>query len=155
MSTQRNSQRMVRTCCSCGDEFSPTGKGYRCNSCRRQYDREWRKRRKKNGAPVISTKMPREWHRTYEAEYYADPTNRAARAANMRRYANDPALRHKHKARWATRRAIQSGAITKEPCEVCGGRCVEAHHDNYFEPLKVRWLCRAHHRDHHKAEGRS
>jgi len=38
-------------------------------------------------------------------------------------------------------------------CEVCGVEAVDAHHDQYDEPLRVRWLCRRHHtRLHHYGE---
>jgi hypothetical protein len=33
-------------------------------------------------------------------------------------------------------------------CEVCGKEAVHAHHDQYDEPLKVRWLCRRQHAKH-------
>ena len=37
------------------------------------------------------------------------------------------------------------------PCEVCGTReNIEKHHEDYTKPLKVRWLCRKHHRELHK-----
>ncbi len=45
---------------------------------------------------------------------------------------------------------LKRGKITRQPCEVCGtAENVEAHHDDYSKPLQVRWLCRAHHNQHH------
>src|SRR4051812_26186703 len=41
--------------------------------------------------------------------------------------------------------AVRTGAITKEPCEVCGEIRAHGHHDDYTKPLEVRWLCAAHH----------
>jgi hypothetical protein len=39
--------------------------------------------------------------------------------------------------------------LQKKPCEFliqgnCSGQ-IEAHHDNYKQPWKVRWLCKFHH----------
>lgn len=43
--------------------------------------------------------------------------------------------------------AVRDGKVIKEPCEVCGTEeWVHGHHDDYTKPLKVRWLCAAHHR---------
>ena len=59
--------------------------------------------------------------------------------------------RNQHPARYQAHLAVQQalghGDLVKGPCEVCGtteGR-IDAHHDDYAEPLAVRWLCRRHH----------
>ncbi|KAB2716983.1 MULTISPECIES: hypothetical protein [Brucella/Ochrobactrum group] len=62
------------------------------------------------------------------------------RQANWRR--SNP---QKYLAHVAVQRALATGALIKQPCEVCGSRIVDAHHDDYSEPLAVRWLCRQHH----------
>lgn len=46
--------------------------------------------------------------------------------------------------------AIIRGELTRQPCEKCGVRKVDAHHDDYSKPLQVRWLCRKHHVEFHK-----
>ncbi len=51
----------------------------------------------------------------------------------------------KYQAHLAVQRALSSGALEKQGCEVCGAARVDAHHDRYDEPLNVRWLCRSHH----------
>ncbi len=56
----------------------------------------------------------------------------------------------KKKVRMLTRYAVRSGKIFEQPCEICGSKKVEAHHDDYLKPLDVRWLCRKHHNEHHK-----
>jgi ribosomal protein S27AE len=42
------------------------------------------------------------------------------------------------------------GRLIRQPCEVCGEKKVEAHHDDYDKPLDVRWLCPAHHAETHR-----
>jgi len=55
----------------------------------------------------------------------------------------------KERARRLTRAAILSGRLVQKPCEKCGEPKTQAHHDDYSQPLKVRWLCVIHHRQHH------
>lgn len=70
------------------------------------------------------------------------------RQANWRR-----ANPGKYEAHLAVQRAVKAGALEKESCEVCGVKAVDAHHDHYEKPLRVRWLCRRHHtRLHHYGE---
>lgn len=45
------------------------------------------------------------------------------------------------------------GLLTPGPCEVCGAEKVDAHHDDYSAPGKVRWLCRKHHKAAHRKGG--
>lgn len=57
------------------------------------------------------------------------------------------------KAMWAhaaLRSAIRKGLIQRCACEVCGAEPADGHHDDYDRPMKVRWLCRLHHREAHK-----
>lgn len=53
----------------------------------------------------------------------------------------------KYQARQEVLKAIRKGSLIKQPCEICGIKKVEAHHDDYSKPLKVKWLCNKHHRD--------
>lgn len=147
----------MRTCCQCGATFTPTGNGYRCSTCRKEYDRAWRARRKTEGKATGGGKMPREYHHAYETEYFKNPETRERRNARAREYSKAPGTRDHHKARWLVRRAIKAGRLTRKPCEICGASPTEAHHDDYSRPLDVRWLCKRHHVEHHnaKAEGKS
>lgn len=45
--------------------------------------------------------------------------------------------------------AIRSGRLVRQPCEICGERRSEAHHEDYSRSLDVRWLCRKHHNQRH------
>lgn len=48
------------------------------------------------------------------------------------------------------RRAIRTGMLVRQPCEVCGREPVHAHHRNgYQEALDVVWLCPSHHAEEH------
>jgi len=50
--------------------------------------------------------------------------------------------------------AIRDKKLFKQACEECGEKKrVHAHHDDYAKPLNVRWLCAAHHRQWHIANG--
>ena len=46
--------------------------------------------------------------------------------------------------------AIRSGKIVRGNCEVCNLPNAQGHHDDYFKPLDVRWLCPLHHSQHHR-----
>lgn len=51
----------------------------------------------------------------------------------------------KYDAHLAVQRAAKAGELENQTCEVSGIEAVDAHHDQYDEPLKMRWLCRRHH----------
>ena len=53
----------------------------------------------------------------------------------------------------AANRALQRGEIDRAGCETCG-EAGQMHHDDYDQPLVVRWLCRQHHADWHRLNGR-
>lgn len=39
-------------------------------------------------------------------------------------------------------RAIKAGRLKRQSCEKCGSAVrVHGHHDDYYKPLEVRWLC--------------
>lgn len=46
--------------------------------------------------------------------------------------------------------AVKYGRLVRQPCEICNSTRTHGHHDDYTQPLKVRWLCPAHHREIHK-----
>ena len=80
----------------------------------------------------------------YEKVRYNFPERKEkAREYQRKKRAANPAKYHVH---CLVSRALKSGKLTKQPCEVCGKDKVEAHHDDYSKPLNVRWLCFLHHR---------
>ena len=79
----------------------------------------------------------------YEQKRNKDPIRKAKRIEYQRKgRAKNPG---KYKAHSMVNNAVRDGRLKREPCEVCGKLKVEAHHDDYRSPLKVRWLCRKHH----------
>lgn len=47
--------------------------------------------------------------------------------------------------------AIKTGRLKRQPCEKCGSTIrVHGHHDDYYKPLEVRWLCPKCHTEFHK-----
>ena len=45
------------------------------------------------------------------------------------------------------------GLLKKQPCEDCGSKDTQMHHDDYSKPLKVIWLCRGCHLARHSIMG--
>ncbi|MCR4304963.1 MAG: hypothetical protein NUV63_12205 [Gallionella sp.] len=88
-----------------------------------------------------------EWNKAWLAKNGKTPERLARKAELMRAYR----VKHieRHNARLAARRAIEAGTLVRKPCEVCGTHPAHGHHDDYSKPLAVRWLCPAHHREHH------
>lgn len=61
---------------------------------------------------------------------------------------------NKYAAHSAVSNATRDGKLVKLPCEICGSvKHIHAHHDDYSKALDVRWLCAAHHRQWHVANG--
>jgi len=81
-------------------------------------------------------------------KYRQSEKGRASRVANQKAYADR--WPEKIKAQVAVSKAKRTGDITEQPCEICGNLNVEAHHDDYNEPLNVRWLCKKHHDEYHR-----
>lgn len=82
--------------------------------------------------------------------YQSTPPGKAAvRRAHDKFVANNPEKRAAHVA---VGNAVRDGRLRKQPCEVCGEKKAQAHHDDYSKPLAVRWLCVPHHNEQHKNE---
>lgn len=65
-------------------------------------------------------------------------------------YAENADHAQKRRCREATHRRIASGQLTIEPCEACGAtENIEAHHEDYYQPMEITWLCKKHHAMYH------
>lgn len=60
-------------------------------------------------------------------------------------YKNGKNERKKYLCRIKTWYLIKKGIIKRLPCEICGNKKSQAHHDDYDNPLSVKWLCLKHH----------
>lgn len=91
----------------------------------------------------------------WTAAYWSSTEGKMRKAAKDHRYSTSakgrerirvrarttyPARRFKHLARTKARKKLLS-----DPCEICGTTRTEAHHEDYAQPLAVRWLCKACH----------
>lgn len=56
----------------------------------------------------------------------------------------------KQRARWLLQKAVERGVIKKLPCEVCGNKKTDGHHNNYSKPLVIMWVCRKCHGSIHR-----
>lgn len=72
----------------------------------------------------------------------------ASRKQKKGQYQRKARMSHpdKDRARRMVNYHLSRGTITRQPCEVCGNQKSEAHHDDYSQPLSIRWLCHVHHR---------
>lgn len=125
----------------------------------------WRERVKTNRKERIEHYTQYERNRTHRPDrialrnpklngriglYCVIPSSHPAASFKMR--SNSAYLKRNPKKRYAHSQvayAVDTGKMIRQPCEVCGEPRTEAHHDDYNKPLDVRWLCNAHHKDHH------
>lgn len=73
------------------------------------------------------------WCRTCKNEYDRGYRGGYARLSE--------AARQRHIARAIARVYRKRGHLVPKPCELCGSKDVQMHHDDYSHPLAVRWVC--------------
>lgn len=82
------------------------------------------------------------------ARYASTDAGKASRAAAATRWIERNPV--KRSAQIMVGNALRAGILVKGPCEVCGNTtAVHGHHDDYAQPLVVRWLCPKHHSEWH------
>lgn len=111
-----------------------------------------------NASSFTSHEEYLQWHRDYRTRNAEKlrKYNRKYIKAWRKKYglASNKAYKKRYpeklKAQNAVGRALKRGLLKKKPCEKCGKRKSQAHHDDYKYALEVRWLCSLHHAEEHK-----
>lgn len=86
----------------------------------------------------------RQYIREYEHRRFQTPhRKKLVLEYAKKRIKRDPI---KNRARAMVGRAVRSGSLVRMPCQECGDKKAQAHHDDYSKPLEVRWFCFYHHR---------
>lgn len=91
----------------------------------------------------LHRKNNRDKYQQYEKLRAQDPVRKAKAAEYQRKYRAKN--KQKYKARTLIGNMLRDGKIQKTACEICGLSIAQAHHENYANPKKVRWLCETHH----------
>lgn len=113
--------------------------------------------------PYADPEKRREYQREYQRQWARRNRDRRVLYEQAWRERNREAQREKNRryrernrvkinAANALRRAVASGKLQRLPCEVCGDQNSHGHHDDYSQPLVVRWLCPLHHAQAHHPE---
>lgn len=94
-------------------------------------------------------------NRKEKVDFYRDyDKKRGARQTEQYRKNWRAKNKQKYKAHIITNNALKNKIITRQPCEICSQDLnVHAHHDDYLQPLNVRWLCPIHHKEWHDLNG--
>lgn len=147
-------KRSKPDCAKCGAIKENPRDSY-CHSCKNEKARvkslqEGRRFKNKKGLKTTCSSCDQPKEENYMNDAYCRRC-RMAQRKRLRLTWNDE-QRFKDSVRSLTRRKIMQGELIKKPCEVCGKIKVDAHHDDYYKPLEVRWLCRRHHQEHHRNE---
>ena len=134
-----------------GDKYRAVKKKYRQSKKAKEAAKEYRKtaeykaskkryRKSSKGHAVI---------REYESTENGKAKKKISREAYNNKYPK------RVKANKALTTAVSRGKIVKPlDCSECGLECLtQGHHDDYNEPLDVRWLCPQCHKDWHNVNG--
>ena len=97
---------------------------------------------------ITNRKLNINYYRAYDSERAKLKKRIESRAKVTRRRRKEfPPYQQAHNA---VSRAIANGKLTRMPCQMCGSEDhVHAHHDDYYKPLEVMWLCPQHHAARH------
>jgi len=104
-------------------------------------DRGWRIRRRRPGDPMTAPKP----------SAMAELKIAATALAHDLMKPPDASFEERARCRQRTKNLLNSRRLVRQPCERCGAEPVQAHHENYQRPDRVRWVCRrCHDAVHHR-----
>ncbi len=152
---ERYKEKDTPYCVTCGNSKENPRDSY-CNTCKNEKNKI--KSIEEGKRPQNPAGMGRKSTCStcgYEKEENYLNESRCMKCRTKARKDNRPFRTDEQKFKAAVRsltaNKILQGALIRSPCEVCGTEDdVQAHHDDYYKPLDVRWLCRNHHREYHK-----
>jgi hypothetical protein len=150
---ERYLEKSKPDCATCGRTKENVRDSY-CHACKNERTKlksiaENRRPKNEVGRKSTCSNCGREKDGSYLNESYCRECRIFKR--KMNRPSRTDEQKFKEAVRKLTWKKISDGVLERMPCEVCKTtENVEAHHDDYAKPLEVRWLCKKHHREHHK-----
>ncbi len=150
----------VKKCNTCGEKLALSlfyrhsgntdGRLGRCKECHKAGVRAAREARPEHYREFDKKRasLP---HRIAARKAYA-ATDQGIEATRRGQFAWIERNPEKRKAHIALNNALRDKRIERLSCEICGEERSEAHHNDYSNPLGVRWLCKKHHIEIHKSE---
>lgn len=125
------------------DRAKKSGRATYCKRCQKEHHEAWRSKNRK-----ALTAQQRSYRATHQEQFretkrrYRRRHPDRNRASQKRWQRANPEKRRAYKR---VREALEKGLLEKRPCNVCGSKRVQAHHDDYSKSLEVEWLCSEHH----------
>ena len=120
--------------------FADTRGHWICRVCRKNTARKYYEAHKTEAAAAAKAyQLANPGYAAKQGKLYRERHPAKVKKAAAARYQRD---RIKCNARVKVWQALKTGKLTKGPCSNCGSNIrVQAHHENYDQPLEVMWLC--------------